>query len=83
MASFLETRDIRRHEVKRLVVTQTYALKDHACQLAAREGRPYQYFGERTRKEASAPVCSLPFPTVQLSRSRGSGRAPPASHPRG
>ena len=51
MASFLETRGIRRHEVKRFVLTQAYALKDHARQMAAREGRPYQYFGEHTRKE--------------------------------
>ena len=34
-----------------VVLTQAYALKDHARQLAAREGRPYQYFGGRTRKE--------------------------------
>ena len=37
--------------MKRFVLTQAYALKDHARQMAAREGRPYQYFGERTRKE--------------------------------
>jgi hypothetical protein len=51
MASFLETRGIYRRDVKRFVLTQTYRLKDHARQMAAREGRPYQYFGERTRKE--------------------------------
>jgi hypothetical protein len=50
-ASFLETRGIRRREVKRFVLTQAYRLKDHARQMAARAGRPYQYFGERTRKE--------------------------------
>jgi len=51
MASFLETRKIHRRDVKRFVLTQAYRLKDHARQMAAREGRPYQYFGERTRKE--------------------------------
>jgi hypothetical protein len=51
MASFLETRGIYRRDVKRFVVTQAYRLKDHARPMAAREGRPYQYFGERTKKE--------------------------------
>jgi hypothetical protein len=51
MASFLESRGIYRRDVKRFVLTQAYRLKDHARQLAARAGRPYQYFGERTRKE--------------------------------
>jgi hypothetical protein len=45
-ASFLETRD-----VKRFVLTQVYRLKDHARQMAAREGGRTQFFGERTRKE--------------------------------
>ncbi len=51
MASFLEARKVHRRDVKRFVLTQAYRLKDHARQMAAREGRPYQYFGERTRKE--------------------------------
>src|SRR5215468_7351849 len=51
MASFLETRRVHRRDVKRCVLTQACWLKDHARQMAAREGRPYQYFGERTRKE--------------------------------
>jgi hypothetical protein len=50
-ARFLETRGVYRRDVKRFVLTQAYRLKDHARQQAAREGRPYQYFGERTRKE--------------------------------
>jgi hypothetical protein len=50
MASFLETHGVYRCDVKRFVLTQTYRLKDHARQMAAREGRPYQYFGERTKK---------------------------------
>jgi len=50
MASFLERRGISRREVKRFVLTPAYRLQDHARQLAGREGRPYQYFGERTRK---------------------------------
>ena len=51
MASFLETRKVHRRDVKRFVLTQAYRLKDHARQMAARAGRPYQYFGERMRKE--------------------------------
>jgi hypothetical protein len=51
MASFLETRGVYRRDVKRFVLTQAYRLKDHARQLAAREGRPYEYFGERPRKD--------------------------------
>jgi len=51
MASFLETRKVHRRDVKRFVLTQASRLKDHARQMAAREGRPYQYFGERIRKE--------------------------------
>lgn len=59
MASFLETRGVYRRDVKRFVLTQAYRLKDHARQLAAREGRPYQYFGERTRKEDLARELAL------------------------
>jgi tetratricopeptide (TPR) repeat protein len=44
------------------VLTQAYRLKDHARQLAARAGRPYQYFGERTRKEDLARQLALPAP---------------------
>jgi len=51
MASVLETRKVHRRDVKRFVLTQAYRLKDHARQMAARAGRPYQYFGERMRKE--------------------------------
>src|SRR5262247_2242106 len=51
MASFLEARQVHRRDVKRFVLTQAYRLKDHARQMAAREGRPYQYVGERVRKE--------------------------------
>src|SRR5207247_1961457 len=51
MASFLETHGVYRRDVKRFVLTQADRLKDHARQMAAAEGRPYQYFGERTRKE--------------------------------
>ncbi|HAM58523.1 MAG TPA: hypothetical protein DCQ64_25180 [Candidatus Rokubacteria bacterium] len=51
MASVLETRKVHRRDVNRFVLTQAYRLKDHARQMAAREGRPYQYFGKRTRKE--------------------------------
>ncbi len=51
MASFLETRQVHRGDVKRFVLTQASRLKDHARQMAAGEGRPDQYFGERTREE--------------------------------
>jgi len=51
MASFLETHGVYRRDVKHFVLTQAYRLKDHARQMAAGQGRPYQYFGERTRKE--------------------------------
>ena len=52
MASFLDTRGIRRREVKRFVLTQAYRLKDHARQMAARAGRPYQYFGSGRAKKS-------------------------------
>jgi hypothetical protein len=51
MASFLETRKVHRRDVKRFVLTQAYRPKHHARQMAVREGRPYQFFGERMRKE--------------------------------
>jgi hypothetical protein len=38
MASVLETRGICRRDVKRFVLTQAHRLKDHARQMAAREG---------------------------------------------
>jgi hypothetical protein len=40
MASFLEARQVHRRDVKRFVRTQAARLKDHARQMAAREGRP-------------------------------------------
>src|SRR5262245_28235937 len=51
MASFLAARTVHRRDVKQFVLTQAYRLKAHARQTAAREGRPYQYFGERVKKE--------------------------------
>jgi hypothetical protein len=51
MAGFLETRQVHRRDVKRFVLTQAYRLKDPARLMATREGRPYQYFGERVNKE--------------------------------
>ena len=50
MASFLETQGVHRRDVKGFALTQAHRLKDHARQMAAREGRPCQHFGERTRK---------------------------------
>ena len=43
MASSLETRKVHRRDVKRFVLTQAYRLKDHARQMAAREGRPLHF----------------------------------------
>src|SRR5262247_1423610 len=58
MASFLEARGVYRRDGKRCVVTQAYRLKDHARQMAAREGRPDHYFGERPGTEDLArPVA--------------------------
>lgn len=62
MASFLDTRKVHRRDVKRFVLTQAYRLQDHARQLAARTGRPYQYLGERTRKEELARYPLIPEP---------------------
>lgn len=42
MACFPDTRGIRRQDVKRFVLIQASRLKDHARQMAARAGRPYQ-----------------------------------------
>jgi len=43
MASSLETRKVHRRDVKRFVLTQASRLKDHARQMAAREGRPLHF----------------------------------------
>ena len=36
---------------KTFLLTQAARLKKHAMEMAAAAGRPYQYLGERTRKE--------------------------------
>jgi hypothetical protein len=54
MASFLEGRGIRRWEVKSFGLAQAARVKAHAHQMAARQGRPYQDFGERTHKQPLA-----------------------------
>ncbi|MGQ0570978.1 MAG: hypothetical protein ACT4P5_15865, partial [Armatimonadota bacterium] len=54
MASFLDSRGIERHQLKSFLLRQAFLLKDHACRLAEREHRPFQYFGERVRKDEVA-----------------------------
>jgi hypothetical protein len=51
MAAFLDSRGIQRHELRSLLLRQAFRLKDHALRMAARERRPFRYFGERVRKE--------------------------------
>ncbi len=51
MSSFLERRAVRRSELKSFLLRTAAALKNHAFDVAKREGRPMQYFGSRVRKE--------------------------------
>jgi len=51
MADFLWARGVKRWELKSFLLTQANCLKRHAIEMARAAGRPYQYFGERTRKE--------------------------------
>jgi len=50
-ASFLDRRGVRRQDLKCFLLRQAARLKQHALRMAAREGRPYVYFGGRVRKE--------------------------------
>jgi len=50
-APFLDRRGIRRPELKSFLLRQAARLKEHARNMAAREGRPFQYCGGRVRKE--------------------------------
>ncbi len=50
-AAFLDRRGIRRPELKSFLLRQAARLKEHARSMAQREGRPFQYFGGRVRKE--------------------------------
>src|SRR5262249_25080888 len=54
MAAFVESRGIERHQLKSFLLRQAALLKDHAQRLAERARRPFQYFGERVRKEELA-----------------------------
>jgi hypothetical protein len=54
MAAFLDSHDVQRQELKGFLLRQACALKEHARQMAQRQGRPFQYFGERVRKEPLA-----------------------------
>ena len=51
MVSFLDRRGVRRPELKGFLLRQAARLKEHARSMAEREGRPFQYFGGRVRKE--------------------------------
>jgi len=51
MATFLQARGVHRWGLKAFLLTQVARLKKHAMDTAAAAGRPYQYLGERTRKE--------------------------------
>src|SRR4029434_10395614 len=54
MAAFVDSRGIERHQLKGFLLRQAALLKDHARRMDQREGRPFQYFGERVRKEELA-----------------------------
>ena len=54
MAAFLDGRGIRRPELKSFLLRQAYLLKDHSRRMAERSGRPFQYFGQRVKKEQLA-----------------------------
>src|SRR5216684_152902 len=51
MADFLQAKGVHRWSLKTFLLTQAARLKKHAMQMAAAAGRPYQYLGQRTRKE--------------------------------
>jgi hypothetical protein len=51
MAEFLQAKGVDRWRLKTFLLTQAARLKKHAMEMAAAAGRPYQYLGERTRKE--------------------------------
>jgi len=54
MAEFLDGRRVRRPELKGFLLGQASRLKEHARWMALREGRPFQYFQGRVRKEELA-----------------------------
>ncbi len=54
MAGFPDRRGVRRPELKGFLLHQAARLKEHARSMAAREGRPFQSFGGRVRKEELA-----------------------------
>jgi hypothetical protein len=51
MADFLQAKGVHRWSLKTFLLTQAARLKKHAMEMATTAGRPYQYLGERTRKE--------------------------------
>ncbi|SRR5713101_944708 len=51
MAEFLQVKGVHRWGLKTFLLAQAARLKMHAMEMAAAAGRPYQYLGERTRKE--------------------------------
>ena len=54
MTQFLERQGVRPDGLKDFLVGQAERLKQHARQLAQRQGRPFLYFAERVRKDEMA-----------------------------
>src|SRR6266704_5082779 len=85
MADFLQANGMHRWSLKTFLLAQAARLKKHAVQMAAAAGRPYQYLGERKRKEdrlplpLSAGLCAEQRPLPRRSRLR---RRPDPGHPR-
>ena len=54
MATFLDRRGVERHALKSFLLRQAYLVKGPRHRMADRQGRPFQYFGERVRREELA-----------------------------
>ena len=51
MAQFLNSQNLRYRVLKSFLVEQADRVKQHGLSLAEKEGRPFQYLQEKTRKE--------------------------------
>ena len=51
MAQFFNSRNIRFRTLKTFLVEQAQRVKQHGIDLAKKEGRPFQYVQEKTRKD--------------------------------
>jgi len=51
MAQFFNSRNIRFRKLKTFLVEQAQRVKQHGIDLAKKEGRPFQYVQEKTRKD--------------------------------